>query len=291
MPIVQQIIDTNERMTIYMSIHNSHIDLTNAITIIGEQLAQTNKQQWDTVRLHVRKMSTCAENIEGLEFELEVLEYDIRKLYRYVCIGFELAGLDKALDLLHSEWQEMESNLRELHFVPEVDNSFSLPLSMLQTYTRGLKMAAGPKVFERENYEIELLERLLKSTAVRLRKREIYPSCEADIQRVMDDYLQAIFVDYVPQFTIPGHIKHFKPDGGIMHLQAAIEFKFVNSGARLKTALSGIFEDAAGYNGTEDWKRFYSVIYMTEPFETEDRFAQDLLRGGLKGWQAILVNS
>lgn len=274
-----------------MSIHNSHIDLTNAITIIEEQLAQTNKQQWDTVRLHVRKMNTGAKDIEGLEFELEVLEYDLRKLYRYVCIGFELAGLDRALDLLHSEWQGMDSKLRELHFVPEIDNSFSLPLSMLTTYTRGLKMAAGPKVFERENSEIELLERLLESTAVRLRKRGIIPKRESDIQEVMDDYLQAVFVDYVPQFTIPGHIKHFKPDGGIKHLQSAIEFKFVNSETRLKTALSGIFEDAAGYSGSEDWKRFYSVIYMTEPFETEYRFAQDLFRGGLKGWQAILVNS
>lgn len=42
--------------------------------------------------------------------------------------------------------------------------------------------------------------------------------------------------------------------------------------------------------GSLDWTRFYSVIYQTEAFESEDRIRSEMARAGtLMTWKAILV--
>lgn len=50
-----------------------------------------------------------------------------------------------------------------------------------------------------------------------------------------------------------------------------------------------IREDAGGYSGSLDWTRFYSVIYQTSAFESEDRIRSELTRAGLVTWTGILV--
>ncbi len=77
---------------------------------------------------------------------------------------------------------------------------------------------------------------------------------------------------------------------GIRHLKAAVEFKFASTPTELKQAVSGIFEDTAGYKGSLDWTRFYSVIYMTEPFESPARFHADMSRAGALNWTVIPVS-
>jgi hypothetical protein len=54
--------------------------------------------------------------------------------------------------------------------------------------------------------------------------------------------------------------------------------------------MGGIFEDVSGYSGTLDWTRFYTVIYQTKAFESEDRIKSELARAGtLLTWKALLV--
>ena len=55
-------------------------------------------------------------------------------------------------------------------------------------------------------------------------------------------------------------------------------------------AMSGIFEDVSGYSGSLDWTRFFSVIYQTEAFVSEDRVRSEMARAGtLFTWKTVLV--
>ena len=53
---------------------------------------------------------------------------------------------------------------------------------------------------------------------------------------------------------------------------------------------SGIAEDAAGYKGSKDWTRFYSVFYQAEPLMLESHLRSDLKRIGAVTWKVIVVN-
>jgi hypothetical protein len=135
-----------------------------------------------------------------------------------------------------------------------------------------------------------MLETMLRKTPALLHKRGIKPKKEKDVQDVMHDYLAAVFTEYRPSVSVPGVLKDFIPDCGVRNLKAAIEFKFADSPSEVVKAVGGIFEDISGYAGSLDWTRFYSVIYQTQPFESEDRIRSEVTRAGaIIRWQTILV--
>jgi hypothetical protein len=105
----------------------------------------------------------------------------------------------------------------------------------------------------------------------------------------MHDYLESFFTEFRRSVQINGIIKNFQPDCGVRNLGVAIEFKFATTKEEVTRSLGGIFEDVSGYAGSKDWTRFYTVIYQTEAFESEDRFRSELTRAGALNWQAILV--
>jgi hypothetical protein len=84
-------------------------------------------------------------------------------------------------------------------------------------------------------------------------------------------------------------IKDFVPDGGVRDIKAAIEFKYAADKAEVSKALGGIYEDMAGYSGSADWTRFYTVLYQTDAFVSEEAFSKAVSRGGSHVWTPILV--
>ncbi|PYV68751.1 MAG: hypothetical protein DMG96_35705 [Acidobacteria bacterium] len=95
------------------------------------------------------------------------------------------------------------------------------------------------------------------------------------VQLVMHAYLAAFFVEFKKTVTIDGIIRDFKPDCGIRNLRAAMEFKYAATRKEFSRAIGGIFEDISGYKGSLDWNRFYTVVYQTEAFESEERVKAD----------------
>lgn len=223
------------------------------------------------------------------EFEWSKFEYYLQLIYRLLCFSFEVGGFPLTRQEFMNGWKIYKDNLTKTEIVHEVDVLNSEPLGYLGEYIAAFKLIAFGNRSPVQDYHKDLLERLLKSTAVLLRKRNIVPQKEHDIQKVMRDYLSAAFSDYVKSPQISGFIKNFKPDGGIKSIHSAIEYKFVSSESELKVAISGILEDAAGYSGSLDWQYFYSVIYMTEPFEAEPRLKEELARVNTSKWQMIPV--
>lgn len=131
---------------------------------------------------------------------------------------------------------------------------------------------------------------MLRDTPNLVHRRPQAPANEHELQQIMHDYLDACFPDFVHRPRIHGTLKNFEPDCGIRSVGAAIEFKFVRTRDQVATAFSGIVEDAAGYKGSKDWTRFYSVIYQAEPFTSESKFRNELKRIGAVTWEAFVVH-
>jgi hypothetical protein len=165
----------------------------------------------------------------------------------------------------------------------------SNPYDFLKTIVDGLRASTGENLGTGEAFELVKLETRLKKTPVLLRNRGVIPKRELDVQEVMNDYLSAFFTDFRKSVQIGGVIRDFKPDCGIRNLKAAIEFKFAAKEDEVARAISGIFEDVSGYSGSRDRSRFYTVIYQTEPFESEDRVRTEVTRAGAITWNLFLV--
>jgi len=236
------------------------------------------------------QMHGQARSLFPLAFTRKLFATRLEDLSFLTALTLEAADLDASREEFLAHWQTYKGKLEETTWYPEVDALDSEPERYLELTVRALRHYAFGKESPTITYHRDLLERLLESTAALVHRRTPSPTRESDIQDVMRDYLSAAFADYVPQPKIPGHVKCFIPDGGVRRLGAAIEFKYVDSEQQLKTALSGILEDSAGCRGSKDWTTFYSVIYMTDPFEATPRFREDLRRVSADSWKVYLVN-
>jgi len=228
----------------------------------------------------------------GWEEPGAVLPHLLNRVYDMLLVVLECAGLPETRARLIEKWLEFESagGIGEVKPQPQYDYVESKPLTHLETLIAGLRSSVGVPMDSSDTSELLRLDTLLRKTAVLVHKRGITPQGELDVQNVKHDYLEACFPHYRHPIEIAGIIRNFKPDGGVRNLKAAIEFKFATTRAEVAGALSGIFEDVSGYSGSLDWTRFFSVVYQTGPYESEDRFRAEMARvaGGLS-WTPIVV--
>jgi hypothetical protein len=228
----------------------------------------------------------------GCEFPEEALAVALEEANARLTILLDVMGLDGAQQQLAMRWATFEKNpkgLGDTKFYPDVDWLESKPLDYLRNLLNGLRIFTDPSDSIRDADQLKL-EQLLRGTAVLVRRRQLNPQSEREIQNVMHDYLGVYFPTYTTQPHVHGALKKFESDGGVSSLKAAIEFKFACSEAEVLTALDGFFEDVSGYSGSDDWKTFYAVVYQTEPFVSESKFRSEFDRTGAKHWFPILVN-
>lgn len=233
--------------------------------------------------------------------EKEKLQENLAVSLQYACahiaMYLEFLDLIETRRTLLGTWQSYSSEqLKQTEFwhTDENEGVTSEPLSCLESIYQALKILAtdAPGKLTEEPAELKRLEFVLRCTAkiVRDANAKMTPSREHDVQCVMHNHLENVFEDYSRSVMIAKSIASFKADGGVISLQAAIEFKFCDSLNLVKTALRGINEDLSGYSGSKDWTRFYSVIYQTEPFITEAHFKRSLgLSGNAGQWTIIVV--
>jgi hypothetical protein len=217
------------------------------------------------------------------------LPYLLKRVSQLVLMCLEAAGLVATRVDFQNTWKIFDLSATEP--IQEYDILYSEPCDYLKNTIEGLRLIANNGESPTETVDLQRLRDLLEATPTFLRKRNMAPQREHDIQKIMVDYLEACFPrGLVSSPTIPGFVKNFKADAGVLHLKAAVEFKFASSLPEVKQAMSGIIEDTAGYKGSLDWTRFYSVVYMTEPFVQPARFRADMARVGALNWVLILVN-
>ena len=172
------------------------------------------------------------------------------------------------------QWQSFAAKkpdgMGATRFLPEVDYLESEPLACIEAILTGLRTATGEGPTSEEAISIVNLESILRKTAWLVCHRGVVPTGETDVQEIMHDYLTAFFTEYTRKVSIPKVIKDFVPDGGVRDIKAAIEFKYAADKAEVSKALGGIYEDMAGYSGSADWTRFYTVLYQTDAFVSEE---------------------
>ena len=175
-----------------------------------------------------------------------------------------------------------------------LDAAFGSVTSEALTYVErlidGLRMSVIRELTPEESWTLRRLEAILNDTDALVHGRSEPPQKEHDIHKVMHDYLRVCFPDFIPYPQIPGTIKHFKADCGIRSVHAAIEFKIVHNKQQVATAFSGVVEDAAGYEGSKEWTRFYAVFYQAKPFMLRSHVREDMKRIGASRWEAIIEN-
>ena len=230
-------------------------------------------------------------SIGGFEEPELALPEILNEIEETLLIVLEAAGLSQTRERLLQKWAEFENKggIGKTR-INQFGDLESRPLSFVEQMIDNLRACAGEAIPTKDAHELALLERLLRKTPVLVRARNVQPTKEKDVRDVMHDYLEATFTEYRRDVKIPGIIGDFKPDGGVRNLKAAIEFKFADSQQELSKAMGGIFEDVGRYSGSLDWTRFYSVIYQTQAFESEDRIKSEMARAGtLMTWKTILV--
>jgi hypothetical protein len=245
------------------------------------ELARDAKQHIEDVITDRRTEGSSYEDPEA------ALTSFLTALFERLLVILEAAGLVDTRNRLIERWPNLD--VEKTTYDGRFDYAENKAYEYLSTLVDALRSIVADARSPAESYEIAQLETVLARTAVLLRRRDCVPVSEVEIQRVMHDYLEALYSDYRRTVRIPGIIKDFQPDGGVRHLRAAIEFKFATTKEEVTRALGGIFEDVSGYAGSRDWTRFYTVVYQTEPFESEDRVRTELVRAGALTWKCILV--
>ena len=104
------------------------------------------------------------------------------------------------------------------------------------------------------------------------------------------DILIHVFPGTMREVHVPQISTSYKADLGIRALKTLVEYKYAVEEKEAETVLRGFYEDVHGY-ASEDWKHFYAVLYMAEPFFTIQQMREEFK--DLKvapNWTPILVH-
>ena len=205
--------------------------------------------------------------------------------------ALEFLGLYTLLKSFKSEISNFK-HLGELESAPVIDILYSPVVWRIEKYLNAVTSHVKLENKQDYNYssDLETLERILKGTAKLLKDSKIEPNNEAEVRKEIYKILIHVFPGTVREIPISKVSKSYKPDIGIKKLKTAIEYKFVDSPQEAKTTIEGVFADIKGYAGSEDWKNFYAVFYMTDNFLTQFQIEEEFKISDVpSNWKPILV--
>ena len=240
--------------------------------------------------------STASEYAEALCCSVAIPPeiYEERLLQQFQRLYVQIAFLLEALRLpaLLADFKQGFEPFRQAKKVKFADDEFGRPYPLALEYLADYvsPLAAASSTPSEALDDLPRLERILQSTPRILKDRGIEPCKEADVRNALYETLIHFYPDTVRDVPIAKVSKCYKPDLGVRSLRAAVEFKFCDSEKELKRNIGGVFEDVAGYAGSEDWRHFYGVFYMTDHFMTQPQAdAEFNLSRVDRSWRALLV--
>ena len=232
---------------------------------------------------HKKKIITT----EGALYE-HIFSKIVMKIYLHLMIILESNGFAYLTQALMNEFNKYKSNLFGIENLDFIDSSISPIIEDSKLFFEVINVNAT-KIQSNESEWI-LLRQILRGTAKIISDRKLEPNNECVIKNEIYNFLIHIFPDTVREIPISKISKIYKPDIGIKKLKCAIEYKFADSLKEVKRCIGGIFEDIKGYEGSEDWKNFIAVIYMTDNFLTENQIKEDFILSKVPhNWELIVV--
>ncbi len=254
---------------------------------------ESDLEKADAARGQLEDELTGSRRSGGLELPQEALRGYIESAAARLAVALDIGNLSGSQAQLAERWKEFSKKgegVGDTHFHPDVDWLECPALSYLQNLTSGFSVARGKDVDLMEQYELNKLELLLEKVPQMLLAEDVTPQSEKDIREVAHKYLEVYFTQYTRNVQIPGPIRPFKPDAGIINLKVAIEFKFATDRLEIHREIGELFEDTSGYANSLDWRRFYCVLYQTRALISKDRLKAQLDKASRKNWTPILVS-
>ncbi len=262
--------------------------VTNALGSLDKLLSQAKAALWDIEREAFGNWGFGEAG--GYEFPDAAMAEFLEELHDVLLVILEAAEMSETRASLINAWRGFKNEgLTHINKNTDLQTCDSPALTFLDHLIDGLRLTVSDAISSEEAWTLSRLEGMLRDTAALVHRREKPPANEIDVQKIMHDYLSASFPSFTRKPVIAGTLKDFKPDCGIATVGAAIEFKFVRTREEVAVAFSGVVEDTAGYKGSKDWTRFYSVVYQAKPFALESHFRSDLKRIGAATWTPFLV--
>lgn len=222
------------------------------------------------------------------------LESYIRSIYLFLANIYEAIDQKESMKLLINDFSAAEeSGISSLIMLPYVGEFHSEVVGMLSRHQTALAdlLGFGEMTGTDATREEQHLERILLNTPKIIFDRGLVPENEKAVRKAVYDVLVHVFPSTLREIPVPQVTKTYKPDIGVQSLKVAIEYKFSGSEEEVKKAVGGLYEDMRGYAGSEDWTKFYAVIYMSEPFFTIDQIMSEFKHTRADdNWVPILVH-
>lgn len=219
------------------------------------------------------------------------LEDALRQMARTTLFALEHLGADRLAKELRKELRSFErskNGFTQLRSASEEDDTLYSPVQIV--IWNFAEAAANSFEWEYGNeFELNLLEKALRRTrSIMLFNGVKSPGSESDVRGSIYEFLRLLYDDVQKDPSIGKPGKTYKPDIGIKHLKAAVEYKYAANAQEVNTAVDGIYTDIEAYRGSSDWTQFFAVIYMTDEHvpipELENRF-----EGFPDNWHLIVV--
>ena len=119
-----------------------------------------------------------------------------------------------------------------------------------------------------------IFENILQNASKIVKKLETVPNNEKHVRDCLRKVLSFASQMWRKQ-SLEKILKTYHPDIGVTSLMAAAEVKLVTTKDEATAAIDGIYTDMKGYSGRDEWRSFYAVIYMTEPFYSQKDVEQN----------------
>lgn len=261
------------------------------IDYIGDQISEG----WKTVnKLHNLSYYLSGDrDYHNEEHDMTQIDFEsqIERLNISMCAALEALQLPSLLDQFKKDFSKFEGKLTNLEILPYIGEFHSEPLGLFWKYQKTISALIGKKVSDRSYEEKrKQLESIFINTPKIVKDRGVDPSNEAEVRSCVYDLLIHVFPDTVREIPIVQETKTYKPDLGVKSLKVAAEYKFADSAEEVKKAVGGLYEDMRGYSGSEDWKYFYAVVYMTDAFYTPEQIMSEFNHTSADAnWKPILV--
>lgn len=203
-------------------------------------------------------------------------EHKAKTVYKLIITYIEASSLKEYLIDLKKEFETLFTD--KTLFIEEFDdNSGELYSATVSRFWHFL----SPFEFSQQNYIDKLLkqtgvtylERILRNTQVIINETNLKPTSEPQIYNAVKFVVKSVFPSALePTSGFFKSFKNYNPDILIPEIHTAVEYKYADTKAKLKSQIDQVVADTKGYTGDKNYEIFYAVFYVTDDFWGIDKF-------------------